>query len=270
MKLHYDSQGSGPLIVLLHGFPEDRRSWKRQLPALAAGGFRAIAPDLRGYGESPKPRGVDAYRISMLVDDVAELIADAGGGPCIVVGHDWGALVAWFLAMTRPDLVRKLVVINVPHPAAYSRELRRSAEQRRRVAYQLFFQLPLLPELWMRLFGRRLLRKLGRFSDEETEAYARAWRGSLGPMLNYYRAMRKFRGELRALIRRIDVPVLMIWGEREPVFLRATTEGVDEWVPDLRFEPIPRIGHFAQHDAPDRVNELLIEFAGSGEGRLSS
>jgi len=262
LKLHYDSEGDGPLVVLLHGFPEFRVSWKRQLPALAAAGFRAVAPDLRGYGDSPKPRDVDSYRMSLIVGDVVELIESLNGGkPCVLVGHDWGAVVAWSLAMMRPDLLRKLAIINVPHPAAIARELKRSTRQKLNVLYQLYFQLPVLPELTMKLFGRALLRRAARFTPEEIETYIRQWRGNLTPMLHYYRAMRKSRGELRKVAKRIETPTLIIWGEREPVFLPSTLEDMGQWVADVRIERLPRIGHFAQHDAADRVSELLVNWA---------
>jgi epoxide hydrolase 4 len=259
--LHYDSEGDGPLVVLLHGFPEFRRGWSRQVPALARAGFRVVTPDLRGYGDSPKPREVAAYRTPELVDDVARLIESLGGAPCVLVGHDWGAFVAWFTAMIRPDLVRKLVILNVPHPYAFARELKRSRKQKLRVAYQLFFQLPLLPELFMRVFGRTLLRRGGTFTADELDDYTRMWRGSMRTMLHYYRAMGVTRGQLRPLMRRIDVPVLIIWGEREPVFIPDTLLDLEEWVPDLRIERIPRARHWVHHDAPERVNELLIGFA---------
>jgi epoxide hydrolase 4 len=163
-----------------------------------------------------------------------------GDAPCIVVGHDWGAAVAWYLAMSRPDLVRKLAVLNVPHPAAILREMRRSFRQRLRLTYQLFFQLPLLPEIVLRLFGVR---------------------GSLTPMLHWYRALRRTGGRLRKLFRRIDVPVLILWGEREPIFLPSTIEDLDAWVANVRVERIAGAGHFLQRDAPERVSELLCDFA---------
>jgi len=247
MKLAFVEEGDGPLVVLLHGFPEDRRAWQQQLPALARAGFRAVAPDLRGYGDSPKPRDIDSYRVPALVEDVAELI-ESLGGTCVLVGHDWGAFVAWFLAMTRPAFVSRLAILNVPHPAAFARELRRSRSQRFRAAYQLFFQLPVIPELLMHLFGRALM---GR----------RTWRGPLTPMFHYYRALRRTRGELRKLIRPIEVPVLMIWGEDQSIFIEETLTDVAEWVPDLRIERIAHARHFVQHDAPGKVSELLIAFA---------
>ena len=260
MKLHFDTEGDGPLVVLLHGFPEFRVSWQRQLPFLAAAGYRAVAPDLRGYGESPKPQRVDDYRLPLLVEDVAELIAEQSKEACILVGHDWGALVAWFVAMMKPELVRKLVIINVPHPALFARELRRSRTQRMKALYQLFFQLPVIPEIFMKMFGKKLMKRAGRFTPDEIETYAQHWNRNIKTMLHYYRALRKTRGELRPLMRRMDVPTMLIWGLWEPVFIPECFEGTEEWVPNLRLEKIPRVGHFAQHDAPDRVNQLLLEW----------
>ena len=195
-----------------------------------------------------------------VVGDVVELIESLSSVPVVVVGHDWGAVAAWNLAMMRPDLVRKLVILNVPPPAAIARELRRSWRQRFNVLYQLFFQLPLLPELFMRAFGRLLLHRAGRFTREETAEYKKEWRSSLTPMLHYYRALKRSRGMMRKLFRRIDVPTLIIWGEREPVFLPSSLEDLGQWVTDVRIERIPRAGHFVQTDAPERVTELLVDF----------
>ena len=267
MQLHYESHGDGPVVVLLHGFPESSRSWKRQLPLLAQAGFRAVAPDLRGYARSPKPEGVDAYVMTEVVADVVELIESLSATPVVVVGHDWGAVVAWNLAMMRPDLVHRLVILNVPHPAAIARELRRSRRQKAKLLYQLFFQLPVLPELFMRLFGRTLLRRAGRFTREEIDAYATEWRGSLTTMLNYYRAIGKSRTIMRKLFRRIDMPVLILWGEREPVFLDSALDDLGEWVSDVRIERIANAGHFVQTDAPDEVTRHIAGFAApDGDG----
>lgn len=265
VPLHFIEQGDGPLVVLLHGFPENHDSWRHQLPALARAGFRAIAPDLRGYGRSPKPAGVDAYRMTEIVDDIRVLAErEAGGAPFVLVGHDWGAFAAWYYAMMHPTTLRKLVVLNVPHPAPLSRELRRSFEQKRRLSYQLFFRLPVLPELMMRLLGGRMLRSLGTFTRAEIDAYKKSWRGAYTPMFNYYRAVPRARHELRSLVRPIDVETLLIWSEHEPVFLRATTENFAEWVPNLRVEVVAGAGHFVQTDAPERVTELLLEFCSRG------
>lgn len=180
----------------------------------------------------------------------------------MLVGHDWGAAAAWGVAMTRPDLLRKLVILNVPHPSAIAREVRRSFRQKVNLLYQLYFQLPLLPELTMKLLGRRFLRRAGRFTPEEIETYATQWRGNLTPMLNYYRALaRARRSKVKRFFEPIATPTLIIWGEGEPVFLPSALENIDEWVKDVRIERIPNAGHFVQTDAWQRVNELLIEFA---------
>jgi epoxide hydrolase 4 len=238
VKLQYESEGDGPLVVLLHGFPESRKTWTRQLPALAAAGFRAVAPDLRGYCDSPKPDGIKPYHISEIAADVAELIESLHGAPCVLVGHDWGAAAAWTLAMERPELLRKLVILNVPHPKAIAREAQRSLRQKLNLSYQVFFQLPWLPELVMKVMTRE-------------------WRRNFTPMLNYYRALRYRRNPSRM----IETPTMIIWGEGEPVFLASGLENLGEWVRDVRIERIANAGHFVQRDAVERVNELLIGFA---------
>lgn len=169
---------------------------------------------------------------------MAELIESLGGAPCVLVGHDWGAAVAWTLAMARPELLRKLVILNVPHPSAIAREARRSFRQKLKLTYQVYFQLPLLPEWTMKILTRQ-------------------WRRNFTPMLNYYRALRYKRKPSR----RIDVPTLILWGDREPVFLAEGFQNLERWVSDVRVERIAGIGHFVHRDAAERVNELLIEFA---------
>jgi len=256
MNLNRIERGSGPLVVLLHGFPEYSYSWRKQIPALVDAGFRVVAPDLRGYNDSPKPRDVDAYRITAVIEDVVELINE----PCVLVGHDWGGVAAWFTAMLHPQLVRKLVVLNSAHPKPLQRELKRSLNQRIRFLYQLFFQFPSAAPL-IRPLLPLLLR--GRFTREDVDEYRKAWKkkDAVRSMISYYPALRRSRAELRELIRVIDAPTLYIFGTRDPVFTRATAMNFEKWVPNLRIELIENAGHFVQTDAPDRVNELLIEFA---------
>jgi pimeloyl-ACP methyl ester carboxylesterase len=262
MALHYVEEGEGPLVVLLHGFPELWYSWRKQIPALAAAGFRVIAPDLPGYNDSSKPKDIAAYHPLAIARDIAGLIAQSGDVPCAVVGHDWGGLAAWLLAMCHSDVVSRLVVMNSPHPVPYGRELRSSSSQKLRAAYQLFFAMPLLPRLVVRPLLAPVMRRMARLTDEELAEYRTSWRKQRATqsMLNYYRALKRYRGELRAVIKRIDVPTMLIWGERDPVFIRATSENFSEWVPDLRVERLPEAGHFVQSEAPEKVNELLIAF----------
>lgn len=265
LRLHYVETGGGPPVVLLHGFPEFWYSWRHQLPFLASRGFRAIAPDLRGYNDSAKPDAIEAYEIPAVVEDLAGLIAQVAAPRCHLIGHDWGGVVAWFAAMMHPELIDRLVILNSPHPVPLAREMRHR-RQKLRMSYQLLFWPPRLPEFAMRRFRFRVLRSLltsaGRFHREEIDRYVEAWSkpGALTGMANYYRAMRRARGKLKPLIRRIEAPTLIIWGERDPVFTRETTERFEEWVPDLRIERIARAGHFVQTDAPDRVNELIGAF----------
>src|SRR5260221_3964398 len=262
VSIHYVEAGSGPLVVLLHGFPEFWYSWRKQIPALAAAGYRVIAPDLRGYNDSSKPEDVASYHALEVARDVAGLIALSGQSPCTVVGHDWGGLAAWLVAMVHTDVVSQLVVMNAPHPVPYGRELRRSSSQKLRASYQLFFAMPLLPRLLLRPFLPAVMRRMTHLTDEELAEYKAVWRkpNALQPMLNYYRALKRYRRDLRGAIKRIDVPAMLVWGERDPVFIRATTEAFGEWVPDLRVERIPQAGHFLQNDAPEKVNELLLSF----------
>ncbi len=256
MKLNVIERGNGPLIVLLHGFPEFWFSWRKQIPVLVDAGFRVIAPDLRGYNDSPKPRDIDAYRISAVIEDVVELMDE----PCILVGHDWGGVAAWYTAMTHPELVRKLVVLNSPHPKPLFRELKRSMNQRLRFSYQLFFQFPSAAPLIRRLLPF-ILR--GRFTEEDLDEYRKSWAkpDAVRSMISYYPALRRSRAELRMMIRVIEAPTLYIFGTRDPVFTLATAFGFETWVPNARIELIERAGHFVQTDAADRVNELLVSFA---------
>jgi len=256
VRLNRIERGHGPLVVLLHGFPEFSYSWRKQMPALVDAGFRVVAPDLRGYNDSPKPEGIDAYRISAVIEDVVELIDE----PCFLVGHDWGGVAAWYTAMTHPELVRKLAVLNSPHPKPLLRELKRSLNQKLRFSYQLFFQFPSAAPLIRRLLPYILQ---GRFTKEEREEYRKSWDkpNAVRSMISYYPALRRSRGELRDMLRLIEAPALYIFGTRDPVFTRATATNFDTWVPNCRVEVIERAGHFVQTDAAERVNELLVSFA---------
>lgn len=258
IELHYVEEGSGPLVVLVHGFPEFWFAWRKQIPVLAAAGFRVVALDLRGYNESSKPREVEAYKLTHIIDDVAALIEHLGP-PCTLVGHDWGGVISWYLAMSRPDLVRKVAILNIPHPVPFLRELRRGWSQKLRMAYQLYFQPPVIPELLMPL----LLPRMRRHPE-----YRKAWAqpGALRGMANYYRAIRRYRGELRPLIRKLEIPALLIWAENEKVFTPRTTEDFDEWVPDLRIVKVAGAGHFVQTQEPELVNDALLNFLTSDQG----
>jgi pimeloyl-ACP methyl ester carboxylesterase len=269
VRLHYVEAGSGPLVVLLHGFPEFWYSWRHQIPALAAGGFHVIAPDLRGYNLSDKPPGVPAYRIDVLLEDVAELIRHTGADRAAVVGHDWGGVLAWHLPLHYPEMVDRLVILNAPHPAAYRRELR-SGGQLLKSWYILLFQVPGLAEQAFSagdydLVGRMLRREpvhTEAFTPEDVRHYkhALARPGALTAALNYYRALRYPMAHTTREAPVIETPTLVLWGEQDSHLSAHLTEGLDAWVRDLRLVRFPDASHWVQNDVPERVNRALIDF----------
>lgn len=272
VRLHYVESGpeDGPLVVLLHGFPEFWYSWRHQIPALAAAGYRVVAPDMRGYNQSDKPTGVAAYHTGLLTRDVARLITACGASRASVIGHDWGAVVAWLFAMRHPEMVERLAILNVPHPAVLRAGLA-NPRQLLRSWYVFFFQLPWLPE-WSLGAGRfRAVRRVfrtdpvraGAFSAADIERYveALAQPGALTASVNYYRALLRFHplGFTREL-HVIDAPVLVIWGEQDRALGRELAEPPRRWVPNLRIERLPDASHWVQVDRPERVNQLLLSF----------
>jgi pimeloyl-ACP methyl ester carboxylesterase len=267
VRLHYVELGEGPLVVLLHGFPDFWYGWRRQIPALAAAGFRVVAPDLRGYDLSDKPSDVRAYGLRRIVEDVVALLDSLGASRAHVVGHDWGAGVAWSLAMSHPDRVARLAVLNGPHPQALLKGLRRPA-QLAKSWYMLVFQLPLLPE-WMLRRGQfaTLVRAMrdeptrdGAVTEDDVARYREAWGrpGALTGMLAWYRAM--FRRSLQPKMRRIDAPVLVLWGEADPHLDSRLAVPDPALVPRARVERIPGASHWVQTDAPELVNAALVAF----------
>lgn len=270
VRLHYVEAGRGPLVVLLHGFPEFWYAWRHQIAALAAAGYRVVAVDQRGYNTSAKPQGVTAYCLEHLIGDVHGLIQALGETAAIIVGHDWGGAIAWSFAMQHPEATRALIVLNGPHPRRMLEELR-TAAQLRRSWYMLFFQLPWLPEWLLRLgnfwgLARVMSRdpcQPGAFTADDIAAYrtALAQPGALTATINYYRAL--FRGpllqRLRA-IRPIECPTLLIWGERDRYLGLSLTERMERWVPNLTVARIPGASHWVQTDAPERVNALMLGF----------
>jgi epoxide hydrolase 4 len=268
IRLHYVEAGEGPLVVLLHGFPEFWYSWRHQIPVLAAAGYHVVAPDMRGYDMSDKPQDWRAYDTSLLADDIAGLIRSFGEQKAYVVGHDWGAAVAYAVAMHHPEVVRRLAILNVPHPARMLEGLR-TLRQLRKSWYMFFFQIPRLPERLIARddysFAKRSLRADSKkaFTDEDLERYVEAWSqpGALTGMINYYRAaLRRSPGKAMAQMTPIDAPTLVIWGMLDRHIGSELAEPAHQWVPNVRVERIAQATHWVQHDAPERVNELLLDF----------
>jgi epoxide hydrolase 4 len=270
VRLHYVEAGEGSLVLLLHGFPQFWYQWRHQIPALVEAGFRVVAPDMRGYNLSDKPLGVRAYRVELLARDVERLILACGEQTAVVVGHDWGAIAAWIAAMRHPERVEKLAILNVPHPAR-SLDGLLSPMQLLRSSYVFFFQIPRLPEEVIRAGDFALLRSVFRsdpvqpeaLTAEDIERYieAIAQPGVLTASLNYYRALLRNPREMRALLQRVEAPVLVIWGEKDRFLSRRLAEPPRLWVPNLiRVKRLPDASHWVAEDRPLEVNTLLLDF----------
>ena len=271
VRLHYVEAGEGPLVVLLHGFPDFWYSWRKQIRELAAAGLRVVAPDMRGYNLSTKPDGVGAYAIDRLTNDVRELVEHLGAKRASVVGHDWGGIVGWFFAMDHAASLDRLAIVNVPHPGRFL-DMAKSPLQVMRSWYVAFFQVPALPEALMSAADFAALRRTFRtepsareaFDDEDVEVYVEAARQAKnlrGP-INYYRALsRRNPLELRRENRRpIEHEVLILWGEQDAVLRPEFAEPDPELVPHARVVRFPDAGHWVHVEEPERVNRELIAF----------
>lgn len=267
IRMHYVTSGSGPLVLLLHGFPEFWYSWRYQIPALSHS-FQVVAPDLRGYNETDKPTW--GYELDVLVADVVELIQTLGHRQAIVVGHDWGGALAWTLAGKYPQRVERLVTMNMPHPTLFVRAMRSNPMQMMRSLYILFFQLPWLPEALLRANDYALIERLFRatairkdfIGDEDMQAYKDAISkpGALTAALNWYRALAQGSDWFNDTPLYIEVPTLLIWGQEDRALGTELTYGTEQFVADLHIRYIAKCSHWVQQEQPDLVNRYLQEF----------
>ncbi len=269
VRLHYIEEGNGPLVVLLHGFPDFWYGWRNQIPTLSKS-YRVIALDMRGYNLSEKPIRVKDYRLSILASDVAELIKSLGEDQAFIVGHDWGGAVAWALATHYPRLVAKLAVLNLPHPSEMRRALYTfNLAQWKRSYYIFLFQLPLIPEwiigrnLWK--FFSAVFKKTGSPapSEDDIAEYIKAYSssGTLTATINYYRAaMRNMKDLKLGGTRCLAMPVLMLWGEQDKFLGKELTYRTRDYCNDLEIVYSPDSGHWIQLDNPELVNTKLLEF----------
>jgi epoxide hydrolase 4 len=263
--------GAGDHLALcLHGFPELNFSWRFQMPLLASMGYRVWAPNLRGYGASSRPEGVDAYAIESLLGDVAALIDASGAKHVTLIAHDWGGALAWMFAIRKIRPIERLVVMNLPHPARFAEGLK-TWKQRRKSWYIAFFQLPWLPEAMLTRNRAAAIRQMfrgmaidkTRFPAEVLNVYANAALrpGAATAMVNWYRAAA--RGGKGALGRGkpvVDVPTLVVWGEEDAALGVELLDGTDRFVPDLTIRRLPGVSHWVQQEAPEKVNTILEEW----------
>lgn len=260
VKLHYAAMGDGPLVVMIHGFPDFWYTWRRQMPALSEAGYRVAAVDLRGYNLSDKPKGVEQYAMPLLVGDIAAVIKAEGRSKAIVVGHDWGAAIAWQVAMHLPQMVEKLVILQVPHPRGMSRELAANGQQTENSAYARRFQEEgahedLTPEniaFWVQ-------------NEDARKLYIEAFeRSDLEAMLHYYKANYP-KPPYQALESTppVQCPTLVIHGLGDTYLLAAGHSGTWDWIDnELTMLMIPGAEHFVQQDAPERVTEAIRNWLG--------
>ena len=268
VTLHYVEAGEGPLVVLLHGFPEFWFGWRLQIEAIAAAGFRVVAPDMRGYNLSSKPSGISAYSGEKLADDIYGLIHELGEKSATLVGHDWGGTVAWTTAMNHPEVVDRLVVLDAAHPRKLQKGLF-SPRQLLRSWYFFFFTLPWLPERVVsakrfRFFQRFLRDARPAYTPEEMDRYVEAWSrpGAARAMLDYYRnSVLTPPWKAWRAIRKVTAPTLVIWGKRDRYLGPKLAEPEHDDVPNLdRVVRLPNASHWVHHDEAEQVTQLLVDF----------
>lgn len=266
IRMHYVTQGDGPLLVLLHGFPEFWYSWRYQIPVLAEI-YTVVAPDLRGYNDTDKPR--TGYTLDILLGDIVGLIEGLGHEQAVIVGHDWGGVLAWQFAIRYPQMTRRLISLNAPPPWTFTRELR-TFKQLRKSWYIFFFQLPWLPEYALGYNHAEAIARALHSSAVQKSAFppdvlmryriAISKPGVLTAALNYYRNIFSQAISMSGNLAMVSAPTLLIWGEQDIALDIAMTYGLEKWVPNIRIERIPDSGHWVQQEKPELVNKLMMEF----------
>lgn len=270
IKLHVVQEGpeEGQLVILLHGFPEFWYGWSKQISLLADKGFRVWAPDQRGYNLSDKPKKVSDYRIDKLSADVAGLIKASGKEKAILVGHDWGGIVAWRVAREYPELLHKLIILNAPHEMAMSKQLVEHPLQILKSSYIAFFQLRGLPEKLVRLSNWKLAEKAliassqeGTFSEEDLQHYRAAWSqpGAMRSMINWYRALVSNAASLD-VPSRVKIPTFVIWGAKDQFLGPELASKSLAFCENGRGILLGEATHWVHHEEPERVNQLIGEF----------
>ena len=257
--IEYQVTGQGHPAVLLHGFPDSGRLWRHQVPALAGADFQVIVPDLRGYGRSGKPEAVDAYSLPLLAGDVLAILNDLGIGRAHLVGHDWGAALAWTLAALAPDNVDHLAVLSVGHPATFLRTF----EQRQKSWYMLLFQFPGIAERWLTEDGWANFRRWGAHPDADAVIADLDADGSLTPGLNWYRAnvAPEFWVGPPLQLPKVQAPAMGIWSTGDPALTEVQmTDSARSVAGPWRYERLDGPGHWMQLEAPDEVTALLLDF----------
>lgn len=275
IRLHYVAAGQGDkLIIFAHGFPEFWYAWKDLLSEFSQH-YRVVAPDMRGYNLSGKPAEVEQYDVKYMVEDLRALAQHLGFEKFVLVGHDWGGIISWYFAMTHPECLEKLVIVNAPHPNAYQRLIRQNPAQQQASQYILLFRTPKAEKVLSAnnyaVLSNIILdegQQKGYFNEDDRQAYLQNWAqpGALTGSLNYYRAGRLYpttEAEPETPLDEgglVNVPTLVIWGEQDIALLPDNLEGLPEYVPQLTVKRIPDGTHWVIHEQPALVSRYIREF----------
>lgn len=273
ISLHVVEKGEkdGKEIMFLHGFPEFWYGWIKQIDSFAEQGFRVLVPDQRGYNLSSKPQGVKAYTVEQLTADIAALITQITDRKIILVGHDLGGNIAWMMGILYPQLLEKLIIINMPHPAVMKKYLLKNPKQMLKSWYAGFFQLPFLPEKISQAFDYKILETAmvksaqpETFSDKDMERYKQAWNqpGALKAMINWYRA---YKYSTLDTNKEVNIPALMIWGQNEPFLHHEMVYESKNKCKEGHIEFIQDATHWVHHEKPQQVNALMYSFIHQAE-----
>lgn len=256
VRIHYVTRGEGPLLIMIHGFPDYWYTWRKQMPELSKH-FRVVAIDQRGYNHSDKPEGVANYGLDYLVSDIAAVIKHFEASKAVVVGHDWGGMVAWSFALQHPEMTDRLIVLNLPHPNGLRRELATNPDQQKNSAYARFFQ----SENASQLVKKETLVGWVKDPTVKTRYLEAMERSSLEGMLNYYKANypREPYTESAPIAAKVQCPVLMFHGLKDKALLASGLNGTWDWLEkDLTLITIPDADHFVQQDASDMVTKNMV------------
>jgi pimeloyl-ACP methyl ester carboxylesterase len=277
VRLHYVEQGKGPLILFLHGFPEFWYSWKDLLADFGRD-HHAIALDMRGYNLSAKPEPLDAYRVPVIVEDIRALAVALKAGKFVLVGHDWGGVIAWAFAAQHPEMLEKLVIINAPHPTVFARELANNPAQQKASGYFNLFNSPQAEQVLSANHYEGMFQAFGStLNEEDRKQYLEAWNrpGGLTGGLNYYRAAQlrsptgapsdppAHRPAIEPLPP-ITTPTLVIWGEKDTALLTGNLEGLDRYVKPLTIQRVADGSHWVVHEKPVLVIQYIRDFLKTG------
>jgi epoxide hydrolase 4 len=265
VKLHYLKEGSGPLMLFLHGFPEYCGIWQEQIDAFK-GAYTCVAPDLRGFNLSDQPNDVSAYKAKVIIEDIRQLTLHLGFDSCILVAHDWGGANAWSFAMKHPEMLEKLIILNAPHHVTFARELATNEAQQKASDYMIWLRAPEAEELLKANDYKKIFNFFTHspvtLTPERREGLLASYKRGLGS-LNYYRASPLMPRTAKLLNPKdfyVNVKTLVIWGMKDGALLPCLLDGLEECISDVTIEPLPNATHWLLHEEGEKITGLIRDF----------